>query len=284
MVLESLVSPFAAEKKPWHMLIYGFVYSSVAIILSLLVFKDQSSMLMVFLTVLACVPLIYSTIKYEEKMDEESKEQGISLMKGHWRALSFFMYLFLGFIISYSLWFILLPTSLVQTLFSTQISTIGMINSKVTGHVTSLTFLSEIISNNMRVLLFCVFFSFFYGAGAIFILTWNASVISAAVGTFFRNNIAKYASAVGVTKVTGYFHIMSLGILRYMTHGFFEILAYFIGGLAGGLISVAIVNHNMKDPKFKKVMLDALNLLILAIIIVIVAGLIEVFITPRLFL
>ena len=37
----------------------------------------------------------------------------------------------------------------------------------------------------------------------------------------------------------------AIGMTRYMTHGIFEILAYFIGGLAGGLISVAIIRHGM---------------------------------------
>jgi uncharacterized membrane protein SpoIIM required for sporulation len=132
-------------------------------------------------------------------------------------------------------------------------------------------------------LFFCIFFSFFYGAGAIFILTWNASVISAAMGAFFRNNIGNYASSVGLTKVAGYFHVISMSILRYMTHGVFEILAYFIGGMAGGLISLGILHFKVKDERFRILMKDAANLVILAIIVLLFAGLIEVYITPLLF-
>ena len=51
---------------------------------------------------------------------------------------------------------------------------------------------------------FCVFFSFFYGAGAIFILVWNASVISAAIGSFVRSNIEKLAAAEGLMIVVNY--------------------------------------------------------------------------------
>ena len=50
--------------------------------------------------------------------------------------------------------------------------------------MSKLVLASEIFINNMGVLFLCIIFSFLYGAGAIFILTWNASVIAAAIGSF----------------------------------------------------------------------------------------------------
>ena len=153
----------------------------------------------------------------------------------HFKALKVFIYLFMGFVLAMAMWYVFLPSEIVYDLFSSQIATIKAINTgTATGSVTSWNFLSAIVMNNLKVLILCVLFSFFYGAGAIFILTWNASVISAAMGTFVRTNLASYAEVAGLFKIAGYFHIFSLGILRYMTHGVFEILAYFIGGLAGG--------------------------------------------------
>ena len=74
MVLESLINPFKAERKPWEMFFIGFLYSSVGIALSLWIFKDQASLIMVFLTVMACIPVVYNTIKYEEKKDSDDKQ------------------------------------------------------------------------------------------------------------------------------------------------------------------------------------------------------------------
>ena len=68
-----------------------------------------------------------------------------------------------------------------------------------------------------------------------------------------------------------------------MTHGFFEILAYFIGGLAGGIISVAVINHNVDSDKFVHILKDSIDLFLLAIIMLVFAALIEVFITPVFF-
>lgn len=282
MVLESLINPFKAERKPVHMLFFGALYASVAVFLSLWIFKEEASMIVVFLTVLATVPLMYKTIKYEEDKDLKIKSE-LSILREHSRALEFFMFLFLGFVIGFVVWFVFLPHTLVQELFSTQLFTISVINNKVTGDVVSGDIFWNIISNNFKVMFFCLFFSFFYGAGAIFILTWNASVIASAIGTYIRSNLALYAGHAGFYKAAGYFQVVSVGLFRYLTHGVFEILAYFIAGLAGGLISVAIIRHNIGDRQFNKVLLDSVILLMIAILIAIFAAVIEVYVTPALF-
>ena len=112
---------------------------------------------------------------------------------------------------------------------------------------------------------------------------WNASVIAAAMGTFIREGLAKSAEYVGFWSVATYFQVFSLSILRYFTHGLLEILAYFIGGLAGGLISVAMLNKEYEGQQFKKITRDAIDLLILAVLVTVIAGMVEVFITPMFF-
>lgn len=283
MVLESLINPFGAERKPIHMLFFGALYASIAVFLSLWIFREEASMIVVFLTVFACIPLIYRTIKYEEETELKMNNE-LSILKQHGKVLKYLMFLFLGFVIAFSVWFIFLPHETVQHLFSTQLLTINIINNKVTGNaITSTAILWNILSNNLKVMFFCLFFSFFYGAGAIFILTWNASVISSAIGTYIRSNITAYAQHAGMVKIATYFQVVSVGLFRYMTHGAFEILAYFIAGLSGGLISVAIIRHNIGDKKFNKVLKDALILLLISIGVIIFAGFVEVYFTASLF-
>ena len=121
-----------------------------------------------------------------------------------------------------------------------------------------------------------------YGAGAIFILTWNASVIATAIGNFIRSNIASYASQAGF-RAASYFQIVSLALLRYLLHGIPEILAYIIAGLAGGIISVAVINARFGTRKFERVILDSSDLILLSVLLLILATLIEVYITPIFF-
>ena len=77
MVLESILFPMKAEKKPWEMFFIGFLYSTVAIFLALWIFEKQASFVAVFFIVLACVPIVYNTMKFEEskdlKLDSEKK-------------------------------------------------------------------------------------------------------------------------------------------------------------------------------------------------------------------
>jgi len=274
MVIESLINPFKAERRPWELFFVGLFYSSIAIILSLWVFKPHASLVMVFLTVIACVPIMYGTMKMEEEKDMRIESEKI-LLKEHGKALSFFIFLFLGITISFTLWYTFLPADLSQTVFSIQTKTISDINTQITGQsINQMTLFSKIFLNNIKVLIFCIIFAFIYGFGAIFILTWNASVIGAAIGNFVRNNIANGAH---------YFEITSLGLLRYMIHGVPEILAYFMAGLAAGIISIAVIKHDFKSEKFRHILLDSTDLLLLSLATLFVAALIEVFITPILF-
>ena len=273
MVLESLINPINAEKTPSKMFFYGVIYSLIALVLALWVFREEGSMVMILLTVIACIPLIYSTIKYEEEKDEKIQDEKI-LIKEHGKALKAFMFLFLGIMVGYTLGYIFMPEATIADLFSTQLRTITRINGGITGQAIGGDILIQILANNFKVLLFCIIFAFFYGAGAIFILSWNASVIAAAVGTFVRSKVMSNF---------GYFHIIPIAFMRYMTHGVFEILAYIIGGLAGGIISVAVIKHEFGSDRFKHVLADSVDLVLLALVILVLAGLIEVFLTPLLF-
>jgi uncharacterized membrane protein SpoIIM required for sporulation len=283
MVLEYLIGPKGAERKPYEMFFIGLLYSSVALLLSQWIFRDQAGMVMITLTVMASIPLLYNTIRLEEKKDTIIKKE-IVLLKEHGKALTYFMFLFFGFTVSFALWYVFLPSDMVQNLFSTQIQTYLNINSKITGNaVMELSRFSTIFLNNLKVLMFCLLFSFLYGVGSIFILTWNASVLAVAIGNFIRSNISQYAESAHLTQIAGYFHIFSIGLLRYMVHGIPEILSYFVGGLAGGIISIAVIRHDLGTKNFENIILDSADLLILSFVLLLVAAALEVFVTPILF-
>ena len=293
MVLESLITPKKAERSPWKMFFFGALYALVGILLAMWIFGDQASMVMVFLTAFACIPLVYHTLKLEERKDEKMRDDEMPTWRTHRKALYFFTLLFLGFVAVLALFAIFLPQETIYQeieqgkhsigIFSSQIDTINAINGRTTGAFSSSEVFVKIILNNINVLLFAMFFSFFFGAGAIFILTWNASVISAAIGVYARNWIGEAAGAAGAAGIATYFSAFSLGFFRFMLHGIFEIVAYFIGGLAGGIISVAIIRHELGSPEFKKVLKDAMYLFAIALVFVLIGALVEVFITPIFF-
>ncbi|MFH0977809.1 MAG: stage II sporulation protein M [Candidatus Woesearchaeota archaeon] len=283
MVIEDIINPFKAEKKPWELFFIGFLYCSIAIFLSLWIFQKYASLVMVFLTVLACTPLIYNTVRMEESKDIELEGEK-TILREHAHALSFFMFLFLGVTLACALWYIVLPTKTSVNLFTIQTETITSINSNITGlSVDYFAIFTKIFMNNVKVLIFCILFAFVYGMGSMFILIWNASVIGVAMGNFFRTHFAAYATAAGLVKIAGYFHISALSILRYAIHGFPEILSYFIGGLAGGIISVAVIKHEFGTQSFEKILLDSSDMIIISVLMLVIAAGLEVFVTPLFF-
>jgi len=279
MVFELIINPIKAEKQPYDMFFIGAFYSSLAVLLSLWIFREQASMVMVFLTVLASVHIINGVLMLEEDKDMKIRDEKI-LIKEHGKALSFFIFLFLGFTVGYLFWNLVLPQSISNSLFEVQRATITEINSRITtgaiitGGVAneSASLLTRIFYNNIKVLIFCLLFSLFYGSGAIFILAWNASVIATAMGNVVRLTIGR-----GIVSSVGY------AIAKYMTHGIMEIAAYFVAGLAGGIISIAIIRHEVGTEGFIRVMLDSVDLIVMSIFMLAVAAVVEVYVTPSLF-
>jgi len=283
MVLESLQSAFQMEQKPYKAMFLGFVYTTVAVFLSWMVFRAYSSTTMVFLATMSALPLVYQIINMEEEKDLEGMEESW-LLKEHGKALSAFMWLFLGMSVAFMLWYVVLPADTSMTLFTSQRDTINALNGRATGFLSQdISVFTKIFLNNVRVVVFCVLFSFLYGAGAIFILAWNASIIGAAMGNIVRSNISIAANAVGLSSAGSYFQIVSYAMLRYVIHGIPEIAAYFIAGLAGGIISIAVIRHDMGTRKFEHVILDTADLLLIALLVTFIAGVLEVWVTPVFF-
>jgi uncharacterized membrane protein SpoIIM required for sporulation len=286
-MIELLVKPKRAERKPWEMLFIGIIYSSISLLLVTFIFSkdfvlgDFGGILLITFTVICTLPFMYYMIRLEEGKDIEINNEG-RLIKEHSKAIRALMWLFMGFVIGFSFWYLLLP-NYTGTNFNAQIKVFCQINSPdrydscikqnglasgATGNVSEKGgALLSIITNNIYVLIFTILFSLIFGAGAIFILAWNASVIAVAMGIFAKSQIIN----------------LPIALARYMIHGIPEIGAYFIGALAGGIISVAIIRRDMEGERKWKIIEDALVLIILAIVILVIAGLIEVYVTPVIF-
>jgi len=281
MVLESLIGSEYAEKRPSEMFIVAFAYTTIAILLSIWVFAEYAGLTMVFFTVMAAIPLMLKVILLEEKKLFARPHETT-----HRATIPFFIFMFLGMVSAYTFFFAVLPDATVNQIFNIQISTIQSVNANIANQVSGNffgQFFPIVIANNLKVMIFAVLFSFIYGSGAIFILTWNASVLGVAIGSLFREIVSNAAASVGAVGVGTYFGAMSISFARYMLHGIPEMGAYFVAGLAGGLISVGVLRYQLFNDKFRVVLKDALFLFMIAIILVLMSGAIEVLISPLLY-
>ena len=68
-----------------------------------------------------------------------------------------------------------------------------------------------------------------------------------------------------------------------MIHGIPEIASYFIAALAGGIFGIGILRNGFKSKKSLRVIENSMIMVFIALVVLIVAALIEVYITPGLF-
>jgi len=95
MVLEILINPQKLKGRKWEMFLMGVMYSFISAFLALWIFKSYSSIVMITLTIVACIPIVRKVIEIEEKKDFKIKGE-CRLLKEHGNAISMLTYLFLG--------------------------------------------------------------------------------------------------------------------------------------------------------------------------------------------
>jgi uncharacterized membrane protein SpoIIM required for sporulation len=256
MVLERLISLRSGVKQPLWMFFIGGGIALVSLFIAYYIFQTSVGMATSLLITIAMMPFMLNLITYEEEKEEaESEITEMNFLQRHRMILKVYTAFFAGVILSLSLTYMILPQASVDKIFADQVNQINAIRGDI---LFSDTF-SKILMNNVGVLFLSFLFSFLFGAGAVFILAWNASVLATAIGI-----AAKSYGGIGA---------LPLAILTYFPHGSLEILAYFIGGIAGGLVSTVITRR--KGGKFWFIMKDGMQLMIISIIILVIAGFIE---------
>ncbi|MBU4300644.1 MAG: stage II sporulation protein M [Nanoarchaeota archaeon] len=279
MVLENIETSDDAEKKPWHVFIYGVMATTVSLFLAAYIFPSQISTTFLFLVTLASFPMIYNVLNNEETLDEDYEHLDLGFLKIHKKAFDIYTFLFLGIIVAASFWYTVLPADFVKDAFSEQIKTLSSIRGEniKTGFATfeGKGFM-QIFLNNFSVAFVSFILSFFYGAGAIFILAWNASIIAVFVGGMARAAASEISHPLSA--VYGYLISLPAGLISIALHGVPEIAAYFVAGIAGGILSIGIIKRH-QDTRIIK---DAAALFGLSVALLIIAAFIEVWITPAL--
>ena len=241
-------------------------------------YETQISLSMVFLTSIGLAPLIFRMLTIEEKKDIDDLED--NFLERHAPIIETYGMLFVGMVLSFALWFTILPETFVNSIFSEQIMTIRAIEAiqatalvALSGMAISKTTLKLILFNNLKVLFVITLLSLALGTGAIYILTWNASVIGAVIGNFARSLISGYASLGHLAGISAYFVAVPVSFGKLIFHGLPEMLAYFIAGIAGGILSIAATHHEGKAIKL--VMTDAAKLIGIAVFLLVSAAAIE---------
>lgn len=265
MVLESLFSVKRILRRPLNMLVFSIVISFASIYIANFVFPEATGYLIPAFITIAMAPIIYRIFVAEEEVERKEAEHKINIgfFGRHEETILLFTLFFIGNFIAIFVVALISPEEFVTSAFAPQIKTIEAMSSfPVTGSVLSTQFIQIIILNNLKVMAISFVLSFLLVVGALYVLSWNASILALYLASFIRHGLYE----------TFFEH--TLGILP---HAPVELLAYFLAGIGGAILSVGMIREKLMSREFFLILKDSMILLALAVIAVIIGAFLEVF-------
>jgi len=270
VVLEHIFPEDWLERKGRYAFILGVAYTFVGVLIASVLFPGDPALVAVAFTAMLLLPELYKVFSIEER--KERLEQHVSL-KGVWRddadVVRIYIFLFLGILIVYAIGTLLLPSFTTNTLFREQLEIRfgqGFAGNAVFGSFSPDLFFS-LLSNNFLVLMACFVLALLTGDGAIFLITWNASVW----GTIFG------LTAKNAAVVSGQHPILVFGMIMLIVfpHMILEAMSYFFAAISGSVISKDVLLEDFASSRFFEVFGFNLYLLLFGLIVLVLGAGVE---------
>ncbi|MBI3413305.1 MAG: stage II sporulation protein M [Candidatus Aenigmarchaeota archaeon] len=275
MVLEN-IADFELIKKNWsRVFVFGFFVNTVSTITASIIFEPAAGLVALFLVSAAAFPLMNRMFEEEEAMDVYGQP---SFFARHAKILKIYSGFFLGVLLSTSLAYFAMDAAHANNTYRFQLSALrsASINDRATGAALEPQTFDKILLNNMRVAAISFLLSVIFGAAAVFIVSWNASVIAVFIGILAKAAAAPFG--FGVLSAPGaFFYGLFSAAGTIALHGIPEVMSYFVAGLAGGIISVGLSKEKINTDRFYRVAKDGATLFSLAILLIFVAAAIEAY-------
>tara|TARA_Y100000310_G_scaffold89923_1_gene87127 strand:+ start:79911 stop:81038 length:1128 start_codon:yes stop_codon:yes gene_type:complete len=267
MVLEHIFPEDWLERRGIFAFILGAVYSIIGVLLAFVLFKSDPALPAVAFTSLLLLPELYKIFSIEER--KESMEQQITfekLWKDDVDIAKIYMWLFIGILLVYSIGSIMLPSFTTNKLFQDQLAfrfSESDLDKLQSGDIAQqveelrnrprtlfsgaqfMNMFKGLLSNNFLVLIACFFLALLTGDGAIFLITWNASVW----GTIFGMTAKTAALYSGGFPVVLFFAIMIIVFCHMIIEG----ISYFLAAISGSVISKDVLLEQFASDRFFEV-------------------------------
>lgn len=271
MVFEQFLKIKTIEKRPYYAFFLGFFYVFIAYITSKVFFNSTISMAIMFLITLLLVPTVFKLISLEEKRE---RKDGIKrFVHDHKDIFETYFFIFLGIFLGFFIIGMMVDISAFDYQLNLLKNQEGLSSELVKNTLEqgiSPTFegFLGLIENNLVVALLCFILSFFYGAGAMFLIVLNASVFSTFI-VFVINNLT---TAMNKAAVFGIFliHLMP------------ELFGFMLAAIAGGVISKAVMKEKFGSSQFRNIMADASLIFLISVGLIVLAAFLENYVTTLL--
>lgn len=273
MVLEKIFKPKWLIHRTKYSFLLGMIFVIISTITSYLLFRYPGTEHLIgigtiLFTVVIALPIVNKLLMIEEKEVLKNK----TFVEEHRAIIDFYIYFFLGMFVMFFMITLINP----QMVFTENNLYGGVFEQEPTGRLPPPPSIQgdfgKIITNNLYVMMIAFVLSLFYGSGALFIITLNASIFGSAIARVIIMRMPE-------TGMISY-ALCNIGIMFF--HMIPEVTSYFLAAIAGGIMSKALTKEKIWGKKFNTILADAIKMMIISIIVLVVATWIELNITKNL--
>ncbi len=271
MVLEHIFPEDWLEHKGRYAFLLGLGYSIVGILVASILFPGDPALVAVALTSMLLLPELYKIFSIEERQQRiEQKVSFGALWRDDIEVVRIYVFLFLGILLVYSVGAIILPGFQANNLFREQLEIRfgqGFAGNAIAGQAFSTNLFLDLLSNNFLVLIACFVLALLAGDGAIFLITWNATVWGTIFGITAKN-AALFSSQSP-------YILFAVIMLIVFPHMIIEGISYFLAAISGSVISKDVLLEEFASSRFFEVFLFNLYLLFFALVFLLLGALVE---------
>jgi uncharacterized membrane protein SpoIIM required for sporulation len=268
-MLEQLFNLRSIKGSSINIMLLGVIYAFLGTFSALLLFPNYVSIMSLAFTSILLIPSISSLIQKEENIVAKERHFSITtLLRDHKDIVRLYLLLFLGIFLAFCAIGIFTSNDYVQHYFDAQLKVAG-ISGQALGVGSGII---GIVFNNLLVLAICFVLSLAYGSGSLLFIVWNASVWGIVFGFFVRQSMA----SADVAPVVYFGRVF----LPFLPHMITEAASYIVAAIMGGVIAKAIIRERIFSRQFYHILTDGLLLALFGFVLVVLAGVIEVFVFP----
>ncbi len=265
MVLEQFLDRRIVLRHFSFVFLLGLVYVFVAYAVQVFFFPDQSLAAVLLLTILL-LPSLHHVIIIEEKIESRGSSH---FFRRHKTILKCYLGAFLGILAGFLILGFVNPSAVSYQMV--QLEQDHLHSELIVGfsgqpYVPELGKVVALFSHNVWYMLIGFVLSIFYGAGAIFLVAYNASFFAAFIVEIFSRWTSAYSLA-GISLV----HMLP------------ESAGFILTAMAGASLSRALIHEKLTGDAFKNVLKNDFKLLVLAVFFVLLAAFLEVYVTASVF-
>jgi len=243
-----------------------FILTFLSIIFSTLLARNSGEVSGILVLTFSMIPLIEIINRFFEKeIIRFNPNPNINVLVRHKELILSYFSIFFSSILASYISYLFFPQ-----VFNEQVKAIYEIKRDVMLYGYSFrtdAFFSYILINNLQVLMLFFIFSIIFGAGSLYLLLWNSSII----GVFLGMEAEGYSGNFFMKYILYPF----ISFVRILPHGVLEFLGYFLASLSGAMLSLSLLS---KDKSYlQQIISDSLLMFLFSIFFIVVGAFVEAF-------